>query len=577
VLIEPGQELDQTVIREETMNKTGKLPLYAVAAALALAQTEAALGQTSGPGGKPLPKLVLFMVVDGFPQEQFVKYYDQYGSRGFNMWLDKGAWYGNNHYSHATTYTSVGHATLLSCAHPYKHGVVGNDWIDKTSGKRLYSTEDARYKYLDEPTPQHAGTSPFNMKVTTVGDELHYANGNSKVIAIAGKDRSSIGLAGQFGTAYMHSAATGRFITSDYYMSDYPAWWKAFYANKPQDKYFKQSWKPLLSDNAYARSAPDDRPWSVNYKGLGTRFPFASSGDAQEPSPAYYDRTMWTPFGDLLTLDFTKAAIEGENLGNNPSGAPDILAISWTSHDYVNHLFGPESRQSQDQMIRLDRVFEELIDYLDRRIGLQNVLITLSADHGFMNIPEYSASRRLDAGRIDPDKMIDAVNAALSAKFGEGKYITAWWNPNLYVDYKLVESRKLNRVEVENAAQEMLRSYPGVEAVFTRTQLEQGLVPQTKLARQVTLAWHQQISGDIVIMNKPNWYLFAKPTTYASTHGSPWSYDTNVPLAMYGPSWINPGKYGDSEVVDLARTIAFILNVRPPNGCEGRVLSEVLR
>jgi hypothetical protein len=204
------------------------------------------------------------------------------------------------------------------------------------------------------------------------------------------------------------------------------------------------------------------------------------------------------------------------------------------------------------------------------------VLITLSADHGFMNVPEYSQSRRLDAGRIDPDKMIAATNAALSAKFGEGKYITAWWNPTLYVDYKLIEDRKLNKVEVENAAQAFLREYPGVEAVFTRTQLENGMMPNTKLAKQVILAWHQQISGDIVIMNKPNWYLFAKPSTYASTHGSPWSYDTNVPLAMYGPNWIKPGKYGDSEVVDLARTIAFILNVRPPNGCEGRVLSEAM-
>ena len=145
---------------------------------------------------------------------------------------------------------------------------------------------------------------------------------------------------------------------------------------------------------------------------------------------------MWTPCGDLLTLDFVKAAIEGENLGNNPAGATDILAISWTSHDYVNHLFGPESRQSHDQTIRLDRVFGELFAFIDQRIGLQNVLITLSADHGFMNIPEFSASRRLDAGRIDPDKMIEGVNAALSAKFGEGKYVTAWWNPNLYVDYR---------------------------------------------------------------------------------------------------------------------------------------------
>src|SRR6185295_11193037 len=153
-----------------------------------------------------------------------------------------------------------------------------------------------------------------------------------------------------------------------------------------------------------------------------------------------------------------------------------------------------------------DRVFGELFAFIDQRIGLDNVMITLSADHGFMNIPEYSASRRLDAGRIDPDKMIVDVNAALSARFGEGKYITAWWNPTLYVDYDLVDARKLSRVEIENAAQAFLRGYPGVEAVYTRTQLEQGQMPNTKLSKQVILAWHQQISGDIVIMNKPNWY-----------------------------------------------------------------------
>jgi hypothetical protein len=179
----------------------------------------ASFAQPAGaPGGKAPPKLVLFMVVDGFPQEQLVKYYDQYGEHGFRTFLDRGAWYGNNHYSHATTYTGVGHATLLSCAHPYKHGVVGNDWIDKKTGTRIYSTEDARHKYLGEDTPRHSGTSPFNIKVTAVGDELIYANGKSKVIAISGKDRSSIGLAGQHGTAYMHSTLTGRFITSDYYM-----------------------------------------------------------------------------------------------------------------------------------------------------------------------------------------------------------------------------------------------------------------------------------------------------------------------------------------------------------------------
>src|SRR5207247_9056362 len=132
------------------------------------------------------------------------------------------------------------------------------------------------------------------------------------------------------------------------------------------------------------------RPWTTTDQHLGTRFPHLRGCGAKEPSKAYYAAMMRAPFGDLLTFDFVKATIEGENPGNNPAGVPDILAISWTSHDYVNHLFGPESRQSQDQTIRLDRIFAELFDYLDGRIGLQNVLITLSADHGFMTVPEYS-------------------------------------------------------------------------------------------------------------------------------------------------------------------------------------------
>lgn len=529
------------------------------------------------PAGKAPPKLVVFMVVDGFPQEQVTKYYDQLSEGGLKRLIDKGAWYSDNNYSHATTYTGVGHATLLSCAHPYKHGVIGNDWLDKKTKTRVYSTEDPNHNYIDENTPKHAGTSPRNMLVTTVGDELIYQNGMSKVITMSGKDRSAIGLAGHAGTAYMHSPETGRFITSTYYMRDYPDWWKKFYESKPQDKYFGMMWTPLLPDAAYARSAPDDRPWSTNYKGLGTKFPHPISGGADKPGKSYYDAMLWTPYGDLLTLEFVKSAIAGENLGKNPAGVPDLLAVSWTSHDYVHHLFGAESKQAQDHTLRLDLVFAEFFQFLDKWVGLDNVLITLSADHGFMNISEYSVSKNMDAGRIDPEKMIEETNAALSKKFGEGKYITTWWNPTLYVDYALVDKNNLKRADVENAAAVFLRNYPGVEAVYTRTQLENGNTPDTKLSKQVYVAWHQQLSGDIVVINKPNWYLFAKPLAYAATHGSPWAYDTNVPLMMMGSKWIKAGKYGSSETVDLGRTLAHILNVRPPNGCEGKVLIEALR
>ena len=548
--------------------------LFCLISACAAAMPEAT---AQAPTATTPPKLVVFMVVDGFPQEQLVKYYDLLGEGGLKRLLDKGAWFNNANYSHATTYTGVGHATLLSCAHPYKHGVIGNDWMNKKTRERVYCTEDPNYKYVGEDTKKHQGTSPLNLKVTTVGDELVYKTGRSKVIAVSGKDRSAIGLAGHAGTAYIHSTVTGRFITSDYYMKDYPAWWMKFYEGKPQDKYFGKMWTPLLPDDAYARSAPDDRPWFRNYKGIGTKFPHPISGGSDKPSKSYYDAMIWTPYGDSLTLDFIKAAIEGERLGKNPAGVPDLLAISWTSHDYIQHLFGPESKQSQDHTLRLDRVFAEFFQYLDNWVGLDNVLITLSADHGFMNVPEYSASKFLDSGRIDPEKMIEATNASLSKKFGDGKYVIAWWNPALYLDYNLIDGKKLNRTQVESAAADFLAEYPGVEAVYTRTQLEEGRMPDTKMSRQVVLAWQRELSGDLVIINKPNWYLFEKPFAYAATHGTPWSYDTNVPLVFLGSKWVKPGKYGDAEVVDLGRTLASLLNVRPPNGCEGRVLTEILR
>ncbi len=556
-----------------------RLVSFSVLACLVSAMVVSGLVQAAdqAPAGIAPPKLVVFMVVDGLPQEQVVKFYDLLGEGGLKRLLDRGAWFNNANYSHATTYTAVGHATLLSCAHPYKHGIIGNDWLDKKTKERVYSTEDPKHKYLGEDTKKHQGTSPFNLKVTTVGDELIYANGKSKVITISGKDRSAIGLGGHAGTAYMHSTVTGRFITSDYYMKEYPEWWNTFYASKPQDKYFGMVWTPLLPDDAYARSAPDDRPWSKNYKGVGTKFPHPISGGSDKPGPGYYDAMIWTPYGDHLTLDFVKGAIEGEQLGKNPAGVPDLLAVSWTSHDYIHHLFGPESKQSQDHMLRLDRVFAEFFQYLDEWVGLDNVLVTLSADHGFMNIPEYSASKNLDAGRVDPEKMIEAVNEHLSKKFGDGKYVTTWWNPTLYLDYSLIDSKNLNQTEVEKAAAQFLIEYPGIAFVYTRTQLENGVLPQTRIARQVTLAWHQQYSGDIVLINKPNWYLFEKPLAYASTHGAPYAYDTNVPIMFLGSKWVKPGKYGDAEVVDLGRTLAFLLNVRPPNGCEGRVLTEILR
>lgn len=566
------------------MKKNNAIMLTAVLLTLAVVLTGCAGMAANGMGATPTataferPKLVVVMTIDGLPYEQTVKYIDQLGEGGFKRLLQNGAWFANAHYGHATTYTAVGHATILTGAYPYKHGLVANDWFSKETMSRVYCVEDPDAQFLDEPTKKHAGTSPRNLKVSTVGDELRIATGmKSKVVSISVKDRGAFLTGGKLGTGYIYSTRSGRFITSTYFMKDYPAWVKAFHARKLQDQYFGKEWTLLLPEAAYARSAKDNRPYHTNYKKLGIKFPHKVTGGLDKPGPSYYGAMVWTPFGNDYVLEFVKAAVQGENLGRNPAGVPDILAVSFSSQDYVNHLFGPESRQSQDHFLRLDRTVANFLTFLDGWVGSDNYTLVTTADHGFMNIPEYMAELGYDSGRVDPEKMLTEVNAHLGAKYGDGKYALTWWNPTIYLDYELIKKKGLNPTEVENLAADFLIKYPGIAQVFTRTQLTNSQLPPTLLGKQVVRAWHRQLSGDLLLIQKPYWYLFGKPFLYGSTHGSAYAYDTHVPVIFMGRHF-RAGKYSSPVgVVDIAPTLAHILNVRAPTGNEGRVLTEALR
>jgi hypothetical protein len=521
------------------------------------------------------PALVVVLVIDGLPQEQVVKYRDLYGAGGFRRFLDEGAWYGNAHHGHAATLTGPGHATILSGTYPYRHGIIANAWVDRHTLEPIYCTGDPAHSYVGEETKKLDGTSPANLRVTTVGDELKYANnGRSKVIAVSGKDRGAILLAGKRGTAYMYMDRTGRFASSTFYMKEHPAWHAQYYAGKPQDKWVGQSWTPLLPEAAYARSVPEGAAWHPrNFAGLGARFPF------QLPAPdkpeAYYAALMRTPFGDEATLDFARAAIEGEDLGRNPAGVPDLLGISLSTHDYVNHGFGPESRVSQDHLLRVDRALAAFFEYLDKRFGADKVLVALTADHGFMNAPEYSARIGLAGLRLNASRMMSELNAALAARFGvKGNLAARFPNPNIILDQQLIEKNFLNRSEVEAAAQRFLLGFPGVAEVYTRTQLETGGLPASPRATQVQRAWNRELSGDLYLIAQ----AFSLYGGNVATHGSPYTYDTNVPLALYGKPWIRPGKLArEASVADLAPTLAYLLDIRPPSASEGRVLEEALK
>lgn len=529
--------------------------------------------------GSDFPKLVVVIVVDGLPQEQVVKYLDQVSEGGFKRLLDRGAWFTSAHYGHSTTETAVGHATIVTGAHPYRHGVVGNEWFERKTKMEVYAVSDPNSLYVEEPTPVGVGTSPRNLRVPTIGDELRLKTGfQSKVLSISIKDRGSILPGGKLGTAYWFSSGTGRFITSTYYRNAYPEWWQRFHAEVPQDKWFGKAWEPILPRAAYARSASDDLAYHSDYRALGTKFPHTVTGGLAKPGKDYYEALAWTPFGDEYLLAFTKAAVQGEHLGKNKNGVPDLLAVSFSSHDYVNHAFGPESMQSHDHFLRLDRTIADFLMFLDRWVGLANTLVVLTADHGFHNAPEYcTEALKLEAGRIDPQQMLDGLNAHLSTKFGVATYTLSWRRPTVYLDYDLIDGKNLNRADVETAAADFLVSYPGVFAVYTRTQLTLGQVAPTQFWKMVVRSWNPEISGDLLVIPKNCWFLDEGPNEVAATHGSPWANDTHVPLIFLGLRWIQPGKYASStEIVDIVPTLAHLMNLRQPDGSEGRVLAEIL-
>jgi predicted AlkP superfamily pyrophosphatase or phosphodiesterase len=522
------------------------------------------------------PKLVIVLVVDGLPQEQVLRYAHQFGKGGFKRLLTQGAWYSNAHQAHGVTLTAVGHSAVLTGAYPYQHGIIANGWTDTNSLASVYCTEDVNYTYLGEETKPSDGTAPTNLKVNTVGDELRYATGNqAKVITVSGKDRGAILLAGKTGTAYMLMKKTGNFATSSYYMQQYPEWREKFIAGKPQDNYYGKRWNLLLNESAYAHDAKDELV-SPNSERANEHFPFIYASQSGKPDAEYYESLFTGPFVDEMTLNFAKAAIDGEKLGNNLAGVTDVLAVSLSSHDFVNHKWGPESRMSHDHLQRLDRMLAQFFDYVDQKVGLDNTLVLLTADHGFPNVPEFARANHLDANRLDGSKMMAALNQHLQEKFGMEKLARKLSAPTILLDYQQFVAKGLKREDLENAVAQFVVRYPGVANAFTRTQLENGNLPHSRISKLMQRAWNRQVSGDIMIVTKPYWYFGSEE--HGTSHGSPYNYDTNVPLMIMGKAWIKPGAHGEyAEVVDIAPTLSHILRIRPPATAEGRVLTEALK
>lgn len=551
---------------------------FVISACLAVAATTLSACSTSknnvtSASSAPAPKLVVLLVVDGLPMWQVTSYESQFAKDGFRRFLDRGATYNNAYFNFARTVTAAGHATILTGAYPNRTGIIDNEWRDTNTWQVVYNTEDAAHTYIDHITPPLSGTSPKNLRAETLGDVLKRVSPQSKVIAISAKDRGAILPAGKLGTAYMYMNTTGKFASTTYYMAAHPQWVTDYQASSPTDRYFNKTWNPLLAESAYKQSSPDGASWQVD--GAMAKLPmfFGNSAPDAKPTRAFYARLLQSPFGNEITLDFARAAIQGEALGAD--SAPDILSISLSSHDYVNHAWGPESRLSHDHLLWLDRALEKFFVDLDARIGRDNYVAVLTADHGFTLTPEYAKSIGKDAGRANISLIGGRLNIELEKKYGEGKWVRGFSSNMVVLNHALLREKNVDAAMMERDASQYLKTEPEIITALTRTELINGTVDSAApFGTLLKNSFYAERSGDVAYVLKRYW--FANTRTAGSTHGSPHDYDRHVPILLYGAPWVTPKRHDKAvEVTDIAPTLATILKIAAPAQSQGKVLPQL--
>jgi predicted AlkP superfamily pyrophosphatase or phosphodiesterase len=535
------------------------------------------------------PKLILQITVDQLRGDLPTRYYDRLGEGGFRYLWESGIVYRNAHHGHANTETIVGHTTLATGAHPSRHGMVGNLWFDREMGVTTYNVEDPNHRLLTkgasvdakteiDPTQLAArsdGRSPAAILVTTFSDELRVSTGGAaKVIGVSVKDRGAISMAGHSGTAYWFSKASGDFVSSDYYMDEYPDWVSSWNERDLPQRYAGAQWQLLHKQNSYMFGDSDNRNWETDVGGFGRVFPH-KYGDGSSP---YF--TTWltlSPAGDELALDFAKQALVEEQLGAD--AVTDYLSISFSSTDYVGHVFGPSSLEAEDNILRLDRTLAELFEFVDEKVGLENTLIVLSADHGGPDSPGYLNSLNIPAGYVDPDSWDkeSAITRIKDAFKIKGELIATYNHPYLYFSADVKNNKKINQQALEAAVVEELSKFPSVSLAVSSSALQKGGQPDGELYRAVTNNFHPKRSGDIFVVFEPNWFINDfESLVVAATHGSPWSYDTFVPIVFAGAGL--KGRFVDRAVwtVDVAVTLSTFISIKPPSGAVGTALVEVL-
>ncbi|MEQ1946346.1 MAG: alkaline phosphatase family protein [Bryobacteraceae bacterium] len=489
------------------------------------------------------PKLVLAIVIDQFRYDYLTRYKSEY-TGGLKRLMDRGAVFTNAYFEHVPTVTAVGHSAFLSGATPAMSGIIANDWWERSEKKRVSSvTPVPGSKGSKMVGAEGNGSTPERLLQSTVGDELKMARKGGKVIGVSIKDRSAILPVGHMAdAAYWFDDNSGNFVSATYYFPNgqLPAWVGDLNRARPGDKYAGREW-------------------------LGHRAP-------EQKGKALYNELSFTPWGNELIQQAALAALKNEKLGTGTK--VDLLAVSYSSNDYVGHRYGPDRPEAHDMALRVDKLIGELLTAAEAQAGAGRVLVALTADHGVAPVVEEMIPLKMPAGRPNGAAWRAEVEKALSARYGNGSWVTDTPDLAMVLNQDTINAKKLDRAQVEHVAAETLREQPHVFRVYTRTQLLSGSVSADQLDLRVRNGFNAARSPDLTVIPDPYWVAGQAGGT---THGTPFTYDAHVPVIFYGPQ-IKAGRYHfNIAVIDIAPTLSTILEIEPPSGSVGRALHEIIK
>lgn len=514
------------------------------------------------------PKIVVGLVIDQMRWDYLYKFSDVYGNDGFKRLLNQGFSCDNTFITHLPTYTAVGHTGIYTGAFPSSHGIVGNNWYDRLSGKMVYCTDDNSVSGVGSNNDE-GKMSPRNMFVNSITDELRLSNNfQSKVIGISLKDRGAILPAGHSANAaYWFDDKEGKWISSTYYMNELPTWVSSFNDKKQPDALMSSDWNTILPMNSYGLSSRDSAVYEGNIPGdNSTIFPHKLSQIKEKK----YSALKYTPFGNTYTLNFAKAAIENEQLGKN--NVTDFLTVSLSSTDYIGHTFGPNSVEIEDTYIRLDRDIADFLKFLDLNFGKNNYLLFLSADHGVSNVPAFLNENKMPGGVVNNKELITELNDYLRSKTNLTNSVTKIENSQLYLNDSIPENNMIRSV-ISSDIISVLNKKNFVSTAFNLKEMSSVSIPENIKAMALN-SYNPQRSGDIQIVPKPNYFDGNKTGT---THGLWNPYDAHIPLVWFGWNIHAGNTHRETHMTDIAATLAALLNIQMPNGCVGKVIGEVVK